>query len=94
MENKNLPSLFQLGDNVSVIFPGSGTLNPVRVIKISFTEKGDPLYDLEVAYHFYTEEDVLGKTGFARIHSIAEWHLRLPIVDALPASLEKKQEPA
>lgn len=70
-----LPSLWQIGDEVLLQFPGSGELNNAKVIKISFV-KNDILYDVEVPYRCYTEENPLGTTKFARLHGLNEWHLR------------------
>jgi len=73
--NNTLPSLWQIGDTVLLQFPGSGELKNARVLKVSFT-KNDVLYDVEVPYQVYSEESPLGKTSFARLHGLNEWHLR------------------
>lgn len=71
----NLPSLWQIGDEVILQFPGSGELDNAKVVKVSF-DKNNILYDVEVPYHFYNDNNPLGTTGFARLHGLKEWHLR------------------
>ncbi len=70
-----LPSLWQIGDEVLLQFPGSGELDNAKVTKVSFV-KNDILYDVEVPYRCFTEEASLGTTKFARLHGLNEWHLR------------------
>lgn len=91
MEKQKLPSLFQIDDVVSVNFPGTGSLSPCKVIKVAFTGYGDPLYDVEVPFKYYEDQDGLDpdtpRTSFARIHGLKEWHLRIPlepIADVVP----------
>lgn len=78
----NLPSQFQRGDIVNVIFPNNGILTECRVVKVSFSEHGTPRYDVDVPFdyipHFKMEEADL-TAGKARLHSIKEWHLRDPL---------------
>lgn len=72
---EKLPSLWQIGDDVLLQFPGSGELDNAKVVKVAFI-KNDTLYDVEVPYHHYNDENPLGTTGFARLHGLKEWHLR------------------
>lgn len=78
----NLPSKWQIGDFVSLHFPGNGILKKCKVVKVSFTYQDEPLYDLEVPYDFYLGEYDGGNqepnTGHARLHGLKEWHLRNP----------------
>lgn len=74
-----LPSAFQRGDTVNVLFPDNALLKDCTVIKVSFPLKGEPLYDVQVPFRYYLE--CAGKEsvkGYARIHSLKEWHLRNP----------------
>lgn len=71
-------SLWKLNDYVSVQFPGNGIINRCKVIKISFTNSYEPLYDVEVPHRMD------GLTVHARLHGIKEWHLRIPHAVELP----------
>lgn len=48
-----LPSLWQVGDEVSLTFPGNGILKRGKVIKVAFTAHTEPLYDVEVPYQYF-----------------------------------------
>lgn len=63
-------SLWKLNDYVSVQFPGNGTIQHGKVIKVSFTNSYEPLYDVEVPC------TMDGVTVHARLHGIKEWYLR------------------
>ena len=76
---KNLPSEWQLEDNVQVVFPGNGKLWG-RVVKVAFAEHGEPLYDVEVPFdhHDYDCEPAPGAPmlkGAFRIHGLRQWFL-------------------
>jgi hypothetical protein len=79
-----LPSLWQIDDQVSLTFPGTGILSPCKVTKVSFN-KSDVLYDVEVPFRHFDDAYPLGTTGYARLHGLKEWHLRIPTRDDLPA---------
>lgn len=85
---ERLPSLFQINDNVSLTFPDNGILKKGTVIKVAFTAHSEPLYDVEVPFSFYSDDDLdTPHTGSARIHGLKEWHLRnpeSPISDRVP----------
>lgn len=89
---EKLPSLWQIGDEVSLTFPSNGLLKRAKVIKVSFTAHSEPLYDLDVPFEFYQgdydpESPDMPTTGHARIHGLKEWHLRnpeLPVADRVP----------
>ena len=90
-----LPSLWQLGDYVSVTFPRTGLLKKCKIIKIAFTEHSEPLYDVEVPYQYYEgiydpESSDIPTTGSARIHGLKEWHLRVPDLSAGEPALPAK----
>lgn len=71
-----LPSSWQLGDNVQVIFPENGKLQG-RVIKVSFTEHGEMRYDIEVPFA-HTQNDgepVAARRGYFRIHGVDQYFL-------------------
>lgn len=82
MEEKlQLPSLWQINDEVSVTFPGNGLLKKGKVIKVAFTAYSEPLYDVEIPYNYYDHDYDPGgvpQTSCARIHGLKEWHLRNP----------------
>lgn len=79
-QRKHLPSLWQIGDAVSVTFPGAGLIKVANVIKVAF-DKENAFYDVEIAYRYFDSEDEYPKFGHARIHGLKEWHLRLPDLD-------------
>jgi hypothetical protein len=99
MERPKLPSLYQLGDFVQLQFPGNGLLKKAEIVKVSFTRHSEPVYDVAVPYEFYSGElDPDGpemasvQTGYARIHGLAEWHLRnpeMPVADRYPLPINK-----
>jgi hypothetical protein len=74
MNSGKLPSLWAIGDRVSVIFPGNGGIDEATVCKIAF-DKHNILYDVIVPFKHYTADD-RNETGFTRLHSIRQWHLR------------------
>lgn len=92
MEKVQLPSLWQLGDYVSVTFPSNGLLKQAKVIKVAFTEHSEPLYDVEVQYQYYLgsydpDNQDAPTTATARLHGLKEWHLRNPelqVADRVP----------
>jgi len=92
MRKESLPSLWQLGDYVSLTFPDNGILKQAKVIKVAFTEHSEPLYDVEVPFKFYQgdydpESPDMPTTGHVRLHGLKEWHLRNPehpIADRMP----------
>lgn len=75
--NTKLPSNWQLGDLVQVVFPGNAVLNSCCITKVSFTKHDEPLYDVEIPYKHtdYGGEQEAGKTGYYRLHGIREWLL-------------------
>lgn len=93
-----LPSFWQLGDKVSLTFPGNGLIKEARVIKVAFIQNhdlsydADPLYDVDVPYQFYNgdydpEGPDMSSTGHVRLHGLKEWHLRnpeMPVADRYP----------
>ena len=92
MQIVQLPSLWQLGDYVSVTFPDNGLLKQAKVIKVAFTEHSEPLYDVEVSYKYYQgaydpDNADMPTTGTARLHGLKQWHLRnpeMPVADRVP----------
>lgn len=84
MVNKTkLPSSWQLGDKVQVVFPGNGKLQG-KVIKVAFTEYGETRYDVEVPFdHAEGDTDAPGykphtsteRKGYFRIHGVDQWFL-------------------
>jgi hypothetical protein len=73
---KCLPSLFQIGDRVSVIFPGTGTLSPCYVLRVAFDEN-NTFYDLEVPFLHHHDHHTEMKS-MARLHNVKQWHVRNP----------------
>lgn len=84
MEQKiQLPSLWQINDEVSLTFPGNGLLKKGTVVKVAFTAYTEPLYDVDVPFQFYEgdydpDDADIPRTGHVRIHGLKEWHLRNP----------------
>lgn len=83
MNNKvKLPSGWQNGDKVQVVFPSNGKLQG-KIIKVSFKEHGEPIYDVEVPYAndpHATGDDFPGDPefdtkGFFRLHSVPQWFI-------------------
>lgn len=48
---KKLPSRFQIGDKVKLVFGDAGTLTNCRILKVHFSES-KVLYDVEVIMHY------------------------------------------
>lgn len=69
-------SLWTIGDQVSITFPGNGLLKNATVIKVAF-DNLNTLYDVEVPYNYYSFENIEMR-GIARLHGLKEWHLRDP----------------
>ncbi len=95
---KNLPSAWQLGDTVQVVFPDNGILKNCKIIKISFKERGEPLYDVEVPFlNSYTDSDEVSeskqseKMAFFRIHDLRQWFLSYTQEDWDKLKLQEKQ---
>lgn len=97
-ERRNpLPSLWQIGDSVSLTFPGNGLLGEAKVIKIAFTAHTEPLYDVEVPFQFYQgeydpESPDIPSIGHVRLHGLKEWHLRnpeKPVADRYPLAVDE-----
>lgn len=77
MEQKSkLPSSWQLGDNVQVVFPENGTLKG-KIIKVSFMQHEETRYDVEVpfAHTDYDGQQEVGRTGYFRIHGVDQYFL-------------------
>lgn len=76
MNTQQLPSSWQLDDNVQVIFPGNGKLQG-KIIKVSFPRHGEVLYDIEIPYNTNEGdfEPEAGKRGHFRIHGVDQWFL-------------------
>lgn len=80
---KELPSGFQCGQIVSVVFPGNATLRNCKITKVAFTEHSEPLYDVDVPFsqHDYDNdpdqpgEQYPPKTRFARLHALRQWFI-------------------
>ena len=83
MANKSsfeLPSGWQLGDKVLVVFPGNGILQNGRIVKVSFTMLGtEPRYDVEIPFAKNDFDDIgepnAGAKGYFRIHDLPQWFL-------------------
>jgi hypothetical protein len=82
-EKAKLPSEWQLGDQVQVIFPNNGKLQG-KIVKVAFTEHSEPLYDVEVYFTHWdfngepepgSEDAKKNKTGFFRIHGLRQWFI-------------------
>lgn len=67
----NLPSSWQNGDKVQVVFPGNGKLQG-KIIKVSFPVQGETRYCVEIPYE-HDKED--GQPGYFRIHDVPQWFL-------------------
>lgn len=107
-ERSQLPSGFQLGQIVSVVFPGNNAPDPAilhncRITKIAFTDHNDPLYDVDVPFtHYnYDEEDYdygkpfeRAKTGFVRLHALRQWFLSYTQEDWDKMQVEEKASPS
>lgn len=81
MNNKQqLPSGFQIGQIVQVVFPGNAILKDCKIIKVAFPERGEPLYDVEVPFHHYDFDGELDpkapvKNGFQRLYGLRQWFI-------------------
>lgn len=78
MNTQQLPSGWQLGDKVQVVFPDNAILKNCKIIKVAFREHDkEPLYDVEVPYTHtdYDGEQEAGKVGHFRIHAVPQWFL-------------------
>lgn len=83
MDNtQKLPSGWQLGNEVQVVFPDNGKLQG-KIIKVSFKEQGEPIYDIAVPYandphatgDNYPGGPEFGTKGFFRLHSVPQWFI-------------------
>lgn len=74
MNKQKLPSSWQLGDKIQVVFPGNGILQG-KIIKVAFTEYGETRYDVEIPFTHDDEGRNPGSTGFFRIHSVDQYFL-------------------
>ena len=75
MEQKiTLPSSWQLGDRVQVVFPGNGKLQG-KIIQVSFTEYGETRYNVEIPFDHTDEKDGKPSTGYFRIHGVDQYFL-------------------
>lgn len=84
--NRTFDSLWKIGDEVSINFPGAGTISPAFISKVSFDEENN-FYDVKIPFT-QVEEDGSKTTGVARIHGLKEWHLRNPIEKDLSNALK------
>jgi hypothetical protein len=74
--HSDLPSSFQLDEKIQVVFPDNGKLQG-RIIKVSFTDYGKVLYDVEVPFSA-GPEGIDGDgvaTGYFRIHGLDNWFI-------------------
>lgn len=67
----NLPSAWQINQNVQVVFPGNSKLQG-KIVKVAFNSFGDTLYDVSVPF-VHTGDGQ--KEGHFRIHGVGEWFL-------------------
>lgn len=74
MSIQKLPSTWQNGDPVQVVFPGNGKLHG-KIIKVAFTEHGETRYDVEVPFTHDDEGRNPGSTGYFRIHGVDQYFL-------------------
>jgi hypothetical protein len=76
MDKQTLPSSWQLGDKVQVVFPGNGKLQG-KIIQVSFTEYGETRYNIEIPFDHtdYDEEQEAGRTGYFRIHGVDQYFI-------------------
>jgi len=73
MNTQQLPSSWQLGDKVQVVFSGNGILQG-KIIKVAFTEYGESRYDVEVPFD-HTADDGSPAKGYFRIHGVDQYFL-------------------
>lgn len=89
-----LPSSWQLGDKVQVVFTGNAILKDCRVVKVAFREHNrEPLYDVEVPYEEGDYEETRAAEGgirFFRIHAIPQWFLSYTQEDWDKMQVEEK----
>jgi hypothetical protein len=69
-----LPSSWQLDDNVQVVFPGNGKLQG-RIIKVAFDGGREAMYDVEIPFNNAGEEHEIGRKGFFRLHGVNQYFL-------------------
>lgn len=105
-QKSNLPSAWQNGDRVQVVFPGNGKLQG-KIIRVSFPEYGQTRYDVEVPFEQDGDNNAIPeyadrgdatrepvRTGYFRIHNVAEWFLSYLQEDWDRMQVEEKAPPS